>query len=1054
MSKYALIGHVSIKTGRNGKPLNKDIWQYFQNFVPAHFDNVELMLFNNETLPNLANMIDRLNTFDGIIVAGREPLKYLDLDHADPDEDVIDPDADSDEDDESPEEAPIVNKSNDDDDDDGDISVVPDNDDITDKKSRIDELRYHGIVNNNPKLKFSKINVIYSLIYYISKDLINVFRFDVMNRTGTNNLVPPIMKPVDPHYHHISELDSILSSKWTIDEEHGFDFESRGFPFEPRFRLLGFSLSNENYQAYFYFSRDDEKYNYEVSKYADTLHRIFSKHQDKFWAYNNKFENNAALDVLDKRYFFQDARVFTQILKTRGTLKFSANLFLGVPLWNEGINEFMTHYKSFKKWVDEYKKVNWTKTYELAKIDIQSSTIQKMLDDSKSKSLIALIDHELISVSDRLELKIIEDEKAGDKLVVSHVDRSSDLLSDPIRFITEFTDNISSSKPDSFFRFFSNYTDRLEGKFKISSLIKYYLDNMNEWQSCGIGDMGYYCILDAYYTYMLKVMIYDTNYQKVKDGYKYYITQTNFASLLESSKVHVDRDRFLDWSEWAYKNRLMHAREVARSPLVIKNYVLSMYNRRTAAKMKTLIESVIKSFNGNKRVILDEIGFINRYHNSPDSIKELYFTGLNKRAENLKLVKDAIDEGKKLTKTAKDKLLMTGMSADQKHVIKFLDHLNKKYKIGFVDTVTDKNQIVECLIEFIKLIYDRAESSLDISYENVESDYLKMVDDPNTTYHDIDKVLEFSTTKSSSRLRMVKSVLPDDHVITVLQFMFVNRLKSTTIDHSEFSKMDSQQFSSWISNAITEYHNSKRRTRTQELLMSELNLAKRGLEKITSGKKLGKHALRAIKQAYDFKYGERNTLEEYPDFIQLNYHLQMLKRHLKSISSVVEGSLGGGSFIKSDKGYVPRGPKATRESIMNMSEDEQLFYKTTYWNNDKDTLRWSSAIHCLHGDTLVNTTDGQVKISELDSNSIITTIKNNHNYLVESSTDHQKLIPINSKITKVIKSGEVNELIELTFDDGSVVKCTPNHRFMTHTGVYIEAEFINKHTKIKRIING
>lgn len=77
-----LIGYVNIRPGKGGKLVNQDVWKYFEKYVPAHFDDVTLMLFNPQTLPNLEGMIEELNKYDNIIVTGREPLKYLGLEDA------------------------------------------------------------------------------------------------------------------------------------------------------------------------------------------------------------------------------------------------------------------------------------------------------------------------------------------------------------------------------------------------------------------------------------------------------------------------------------------------------------------------------------------------------------------------------------------------------------------------------------------------------------------------------------------------------------------------------------------------------------------------------------------------------------------------------------------------------------------------------------------------------------------------------------------------------------------------------------------------------------
>lgn len=817
-------------------------------------------------------------------------------------------------------------------------------------------MRYFGLINNNPNLKFNKIHVMYSLMMYIAKDKINVFHFDLLNRTGKNNLVPE-MVAIDAKFHHISELESIYYSKWQPDEHKGFDFETRNFPFEPRFRLLGFSIANDSYQAYFYFSREDEKYAQEMEQYRSVMVKIFLDDATKLHTYNNKFENNAVLDQLRERVFFEDSRIYTQMLKTRGSLKFSANLFLGVPVWNEGINTFMKNFKEYVAWMKNYRQLSLIEEHPIDSNSIEITSIKDMLSEDNKSQLIKLLgmtQTDKVSDRTRLEFKLTDDGDKKDpkyKLSSYVIETDFDLILDPIKFVEKAMEHAQKYE-NSFFKFFMTYQDRLEGKFRLTNLLTYYLKSYNEWQSCGIGDMGYYCILDAYYTVKIKEMLYDTNYDGCADGYKYYLYQSHFASLLEANKVHIDKGRFVDWMKWAYETRMFHAKKVALHPKVIENYSTSLYNKRFGAAIKGCIETVIKSYNGNKRVVAAELGFIIKTHGKDltDMVKSYYENlakGKKKLAEHLET-----NGNPRMTPTQKKKIITSVLNNDEKMISKIVEIIDKKYKLAYFSSnppITDRIAVIS---QYINHVYNRAEGMVGISYDDIKQEYLDKINS-STEYWQIDKFLEFSTTKASSRLRMTNAVIPEGHDLVILQFILINRLKSTSVNYSDIEKLSGPDFKDYLVDLVTrgnqaEAGKGKKLSKDEQVIIQELKTAKGAFAKIINGEKLGKHALRTIKQAWDYKNGKKDKLEDYPDFIQLIYHLQLLKRHNKSISTVIEGSLGGGSFIVSSKdSHIPIGPKTTWRDIENLPEDTQIFYKTTYWQNDKDTLRWSSSFHTI-----------------------------------------------------------------------------------------------------------
>ena len=91
---------------------------------------------------------------------------------------------------------------------------------------------------------------------------------------------------------------------------------------------------------------------------------------------------------------------------------------------------------------------------------------------------------------------------------------------------------------------------------------------------------------------------------------------------------------------------------------------------------------------------------------------------------------------------------------------------------------------------------------------------------------------------------------------------------------------------------------------------------------------------------------------------------------------------------------------------------------------------------CLDENTIVNTSDGDIKIKDLVGKNIkIKNIDDNFN-LIE-----------NVECT-VLPTIYTDEEIEVELEDGSIIKCTPNHRFMLKDGTYKEARYLTENDEI------
>ena len=99
----------------------------------------------------------------------------------------------------------------------------------------------------------------------------------------------------------------------------------------------------------------------------------------------------------------------------------------------------------------------------------------------------------------------------------------------------------------------------------------------------------------------------------------------------------------------------------------------------------------------------------------------------------------------------------------------------------------------------------------------------------------------------------------------------------------------------------------------------------------------------------------------------------------------------------------------------------------TYYPDNIDILVGSKNEHfighdifCLEGNTEVITTDGMFPIQEL---------VNNPKYIY--TADMEGLLRLTDSPVEAVLQGYTDTLIELELEDGTVIKCTPDHKFLT-----------------------
>lgn len=86
--------------------------------------------------------------------------------------------------------------------------------------------------------------------------------------------------------------------------------------------------------------------------------------------------------------------------------------------------------------------------------------------------------------------------------------------------------------------------------------------------------------------------------------------------------------------------------------------------------------------------------------------------------------------------------------------------------------------------------------------------------------------------------------------------------------------------------------------------------------------------------------------------------------------------------------------------------------------------------YCVTGDTRIRTLSGWVPIQEM--------VGKENQYVWAYSTEQKRIVP--AKASDAFLSAKQAQIIEVGIDDGTSIKCTPNHLFMLRDGSYIEAK--------------
>ncbi len=206
-----------------------------------------------------------------------------------------------------------------------------------------------------------------------------------------------------------------------------------------------------------------------------------------------------------------------------------------------------------------------------------------------------------------------------------------------------------------------------------------------------------------------------------------------------------------------------------------------------------------------------------------------------------------------------------------------------------------------------------------------------------------------------------------------------------------------------------------------------------------------------------------NNKETWSKEFKVLFNVFLFKKLDKMQSTGISGT-GGRQSVYSIKSFDTEHPIRHQK----YSANKDMYILNNSFNSlAASTLRWTSGWHvlpagspvrrglmpyhddefwCFTGDTEVKTYQGNITILE-----IIEKLKRGEKVSSFSIDENGELKT--AEIGSAYKTKDVDQTIKLEFDDGSIVECTLNHRFMLEDGGYIEAKDINEFTELKSIYN-
>lgn len=125
----------------------------------------------------------------------------------------------------------------------------------------------------------------------------------------------------------------------------------------------------------------------------------------------------------------------------------------------------------------------------------------------------------------------------------------------------------------------------------------------------------------------------------------------------------------------------------------------------------------------------------------------------------------------------------------------------------------------------------------------------------------------------------------------------------------------------------------------------------------------------------------------------------------------------------------------------------QFHDTTNRWHTCKNTGPINASNPCCFvGATQVDTSEGRIAIEELEA-----MFRRGESLPLAFSFDRETKLPVLRRITRAWVAGQTARVVEVHTDKGLTFRCTPEHRWLTYNGEYVEAAKLQPGQRLRKI---
>lgn len=470
----------------------------------------------------------------------------------------------------------------------------------------------------------------------------------------------------------------------------------------------------------------------------------------------------------------------------------------------------------------------------------------------------------------------------------------------------------------------------------------------------------------------------------LKRGYKYWMQHHIAAYNLEKNGAYWNESKVSVVEEWCNTGMKDALEEIIKSPLTepyIRNKVYDDF-------IRYLVNNNIQDILGDK--VIPKRKYKNSIHvttNDPVSLKK--FERMSLFPDKKNIVKLELGNIKTLAKPfiENNKDIFENWYRDY-----IKDYFSKDHTINEYKCLVNPNATSPEWREFISnlLISDK------IRYAKLYMNIRVLTEEPSFSIDNYRNDYDRAIIKLVEDLALNEELSPSDRFDRFMEY----------IENNSDNNYQSRRLNSEINNAIN--------------------------YKLES---LDADSMNEIYELYLMCHMDVEDRSTWNDKFRWLFNYKIFKKLSKIISTYINGKVGRNNVWLVDKEELESGSNLVkRETLIDkktkyIPDGKATLLQTNFSVNTAETGRWQ----CLSGDTMIPLLDGRtVPLEDLEG----------YGDFYVYSYDHNRghIVPGYCKYCKC--TGKNVPILEIKLDNGEVIKCTPEHKFMKRNGHYIEAKDI------------